>query len=59
MMSNFVSADYGWLQLPDRAVEVQVYFKIRKACNEYFTNNDILEHATKAINILEDHFSHD
>ena len=35
-----------------------MYFKAEKAYDRYFTNSNILEHATKAMNILEDHFLH-
>ena len=58
MVADFVSTDYGWLQSPDGAVEAWVYFKAKKAYDGYFTNSNILEHATKAMNILEDHFLH-
>ncbi|ETW78373.1 hypothetical protein HETIRDRAFT_421108 [Heterobasidion irregulare TC 32-1] len=51
MVANFVSADYGWLQSLNGATG--------KARDGYFTNSDILEHATKAMNILKDHFPYD
>ncbi|ETW84843.1 hypothetical protein HETIRDRAFT_313449 [Heterobasidion irregulare TC 32-1] len=59
IVADFISADYGWLWSLDGAVEAQVYFKTGKAHNGYFTNSDILEHTTKGMNILEDHFPYD
>ena len=59
MVADFVSADCGWLWSLGGAVEARVYFKTGKARDGYFTNSNILEHATKVMNILEDHFPYD
>jgi hypothetical protein len=56
MVSDFVSADYGWLRSPDGKDEARVLFKAGKNCDGYFTNVEIIEQATKAIDILEQHF---
>jgi hypothetical protein len=53
MVANIVSADYGWLKSPDGKEEAQVLFKAGKNCEGYFTSDDILEQAEKAINILK------
>ncbi|KII82854.1 hypothetical protein PLICRDRAFT_33206 [Plicaturopsis crispa FD-325 SS-3] len=53
MVADFVSADYGWLRFGDDSA--QVLFKAGKAREGYFTNADILEHATKAMDILDRH----
>ena len=51
-----MSADYGWLQLPDGLEEAQVLFKAGKNCEGYFTSEDILKQTEKAINILEKYY---
>jgi len=56
MVADLVSADYGWLQSPYEAEEAQVLFKAGKICEGYFTSEDILKQAEKAINILEKHY---
>jgi len=56
MVADLVSADYGWLQSPYEAEEAQVLFKAGKNCEGYFTSEDILKQAEKAINILEKHY---
>jgi hypothetical protein len=53
MVADLVSADYGWLQSPDGAEEARVLFKAGKNCEGYFTSEDILKQAEKAINILK------
>ncbi|KAG2338450.1 hypothetical protein BDR05DRAFT_978180 [Suillus weaverae] len=59
MVANFISADYGWLHSPDGEESPRVLFWAGKACNRYFMNNDILAHATKAMDILEKWYSHE
>jgi hypothetical protein len=56
MVADFVSADYGWLRSPDGKQEARVLFKAGKAQQGYFTNEDILEQATNAMDILEKHY---
>lgn len=51
-----MSADYGWLRSPDSTESARVLFKAGKACQGYVTNNDILKHATTAMDILEKHY---
>ncbi|KAG6903301.1 hypothetical protein C0995_013054 [Termitomyces sp. Mi166 len=51
MVADFVFADYGWLRSPDGKESVHH--------NEYFTSDDILEQAEKAINIIQEHYSHE
>ena len=62
MVADFVSADYGWLQSPDKKESAHVIFRPGKNREGYFTNDDILAQAEKAMAILskyypdEDHF---
>jgi hypothetical protein len=56
MVSDFVSADYGWLRAPDRSEEARVLFKAGKGREGYFTCEDILVQVRKAMGILEKHF---
>src|SRR5882724_3961011 len=53
MVSNFVSADYLWLQSHEGSQQAQVLFKAGKAWDGYFTNEDILLQATNAMDILQ------
>jgi hypothetical protein len=59
MVADFISPDYGWLHSPDGTKEAQKLFKARKAHEGYFTNDNILEHAEVAMDILQEHFPHD
>lgn len=59
MVADFVSADYGWLRSPDGKQEARVLFKAGKAREGYFTNEDILQQASHAMDILEQHFPDD
>jgi len=52
MVADLVSADYSWLQSPDGEEEAQVLFKAGKNREGYFTLEDILNQAEKAIDIL-------
>jgi len=56
MVADFVSANYGWLQSPDGQQRSRILFKAGKACQGYFTNEDILNHASTAMDILETHY---
>ena len=56
MVADFVSADYGWLRSPDGKEQARVLFKAGKARDGYFTNDDIIKQAEKAMDILEKHF---
>ena len=59
MVAEFVSPDYGWLQSPDWTESAHVLFKAGLTWNEYFTNDEILEQASKTMDILEKHFPDD
>ena len=56
MVADFISADYGWLHSPDGSQQAWVLFKAGKAREGYFTNNDILQQATHAMDILQEHY---
>ena len=52
MVADFVSAEYGWLCLPDKSKEACIFFKAGKNREEYFTNEDIINQATTAMDTL-------
>ena len=53
MVSDFVSANHGWLRSKDGKEEARVYFKTGKARDGYFTNDRILEQFQHAMDILK------
>ena len=55
MIANFVSADFGWLTSPDGKKSAQRLFKPGKNRDGYFSNEDIIEQADEAINILKEY----
>jgi len=59
MVADFVSADYGWLRLPDGKEQARVLFKAGANRDGYFTNEEILEQAACTMDILEKHFPND
>ena len=56
MVADFVSADYGWLHSPDNTKEARVFFKAGKNQEGYFTNEDILNQTTVAMDILTEFY---
>jgi hypothetical protein len=56
MVADFVSADYGWLHSPDNTKEARVFFKAGKNREGYFTNEDILNQTTVAMDILTEFY---
>jgi hypothetical protein len=56
MVADLVSADYGWLQFPDGKEEAWVLFKAGKNRKGYFTSDNILKQANKAMDILQKHY---
>jgi hypothetical protein len=59
MVAHFVSADYGWLQSDDGTETARILFKAGKGRDGYFTTENILAHATLAMDILDKHFPND
>ena len=59
MVADFVSADYGWLRSPNGSEQVRVLFKAGVNRDVYFTNEEILEQVTHAMDILDKHFPND
>jgi len=59
MVTHFVSADYGYLQSPDGAETACILFRAGKGCDGYYTNERIIEHAKKAIDILQKYYPND
>ena len=56
MVVDLVSADFGWLRSPDGKEEARVLFKAGKNREGYFTADDILKQAKKAVDILKRYF---
>jgi hypothetical protein len=59
MVTDFVSADYGWLRSPDKTKEARVIFKAGINRKGYFTNEDILKQSTTAMDILAEYYAHE
>ena len=59
MAVDFVSADYGWLQSPDSSEKARILFRAGKCRDGYFTNEEIVKQAEKAMDILEKHYSYE
>ncbi|KIK75976.1 hypothetical protein PAXRUDRAFT_171134, partial [Paxillus rubicundulus Ve08.2h10] len=59
MVADFVSADYSWLRSPDGKKEARVLFRCGKGCDGYFTNDDICNHASSAMDILDEYYSNE
>jgi len=59
MVADTVSADYGWLHSPDGEEKARVLLKAGKNREGYFTNDNILAQADKAMDILEKHYPDD
>jgi hypothetical protein len=53
MIADFVSADYGWLRSADGLKEARDIFKAGKARDGYYTHEDIIQQANRAIDILQ------
>ncbi|KAF9513519.1 hypothetical protein BS47DRAFT_1372507 [Hydnum rufescens UP504] len=56
MVSNFASADYGWLHSPDGSETARILFKVGKNRDGYFTNDDIMMQAAHAMDILDKYY---
>jgi hypothetical protein len=59
MITDFVSADYGWLCSPDGLESAQEVFRAGARRDGYFTNANIVQHAEKAMDILERYYPND
>ncbi|KAF9514416.1 hypothetical protein BS47DRAFT_1453486 [Hydnum rufescens UP504] len=59
MVSDFASADYGWLCSPDGSDASWVLFKAGKNRDSYFTNDDIVAQAAHAMDILDKYYPHE
>ncbi|KAG2148707.1 uncharacterized protein EDB93DRAFT_1084808, partial [Suillus bovinus] len=57
MVADFISADYRFLCSKDGSESARVLFRAGKACNGYFTNQDITAHVAKPMSILEKDYS--
>ena len=52
MIADFISADFGWLISPDGKQSARRLFKPGKNRDGYFSNEDIIEQADEAMDIL-------
>ena len=59
MVSDFISADYGWLRSPDGGESARVLFRPGANREGYFTNKDVLRQADNAMDILRKHYPND
>jgi hypothetical protein len=59
MVSDFISADYGWLRSPDGTKSARVLFWPGANREGYFTNEDMLQQVDGAMDILEKNYPHD
>ena len=59
MVAHFVSADYGYLQSPDGSETARVLFRAGKGRDGYYTNERIIQHAKRAIEILQKYYPND
>ena len=56
MIADFVSADFGWLTSADEKQSARRIFKPGKNRDGYFSNEDIIEQANEAIDILQESY---
>ena len=56
MVAHFISADYGYLQSPDGTESACILFRASKGHDGYYTNERIIQHAKKAIEILQSYY---
>lgn len=56
MVSNFVSADRGWCCSPDGKESAEVIFRAGRAHDGWFTNQDILDQASRTMDILDKYY---
>ena len=59
MVSDFISADYGWLRSPCGKEAARVLFKAGKNRDGYFTNENILEQTQLAMEITKKYYPDD
>ena len=59
MVSDFISADYGWLQSPDGTESARVLFRPGANREGYFTNEDMLRQVDNAADILRKFYPND
>ena len=59
MVLDFISADYGWLRSPDGEKSARVIFRPGANQEGYFTNEDVLQQADNAMDILQEYYPND
>ncbi|KAJ7061623.1 hypothetical protein C8F01DRAFT_1286424 [Mycena amicta] len=53
MANGIVSADYGWLESPDRSESILILFRAGKKREGYYTSEHVLEHLKKAVTLAQ------
>ncbi|CDO75448.1 hypothetical protein BN946_scf184823.g2 [Trametes cinnabarina] len=56
MVADFASAEYGFLKSPDGSKAARVLFRPGKNRDGWFTNDDIIQQTSTAIEILSEHY---
>lgn len=59
MVAHFISTDYSYLQSPDGTESARILFRAGKGHDGYYTNEHIIHHAKKAIEILQSYYPND
>jgi hypothetical protein len=59
MVADFVSANYGWLCSPDSSKSACVLFKAGKNHDGYFSNANIIDHTTQAMDLVTKYYPND
>ncbi|KAI0037719.1 hypothetical protein FA95DRAFT_1506618 [Auriscalpium vulgare] len=57
MVADFVSADYGFMRSPTGDESTRILFRAGKNREGWWESDDILDHADKAMDILQSHFT--
>ncbi|XP_006456634.1 hypothetical protein AGABI2DRAFT_77787, partial [Agaricus bisporus var. bisporus H97] len=57
MISDFVSAKYGWLHSPDGNEDARVILKPGRNRGGYFTNDEVVTQAIRAMEILKKYYT--
>ncbi|KAB5588529.1 hypothetical protein CTheo_8030 [Ceratobasidium theobromae] len=57
MVSDLISADYGWLRSPDRNDRTREFFKAGAGRQEYFSTEHVCKQITHVVDILAEHYT--
>ena len=59
MAAHFVSADYGWLTSPDGKKSARILFRVGKAREGYFDNDNIWKHLALGMELTANYYPDD